>query len=96
MALKTLLKIIKIVINKLKKISFLRLDKTWVTFLIAGNWFDNFIIFNILKILNILNKNVSFNPGKINDGTNEIDHESFYIYDESESSEESWTNVNGC
>ena len=25
-----------------------------------------------------------------------IDHESFYIYDESESSEESWTNVNGC
>ncbi len=32
----------------------------------------------------------------VNDGTNEIDHESFYIYDESESSEESWTNVNGC
>jgi hypothetical protein len=32
----------------------------------------------------------------VNDGTNEVDHESYYIYDESESSEESWTNVNSC
>ena len=32
----------------------------------------------------------------VNDGTNEVNHESYYIYDESESSEESWTNVNGC
>ncbi len=32
----------------------------------------------------------------VNDGTNEVGHESYYIYDESESSEESWTNVNSC
>ncbi|MDA7555781.1 hypothetical protein N8809_03965 [Euryarchaeota archaeon] len=32
----------------------------------------------------------------VNDGTNEVNHESYYIYDESESSEESWTNVNSC
>jgi|TARA_B110000263_G_scaffold92314_1_gene80693 hypothetical protein len=32
----------------------------------------------------------------VNDGTNLVDHESHYIYDESESSEESWTNVNSC
>jgi len=32
----------------------------------------------------------------VNDGTNAVDHESYYIYDESESSEESWTNVNSC
>ena len=32
----------------------------------------------------------------VNDGTNEVNHESYYLYDESESSEESWTNVNSC
>lgn len=32
----------------------------------------------------------------VNDGTNEVNHESYYIYDESESSEESWTNVSSC
>lgn len=32
----------------------------------------------------------------VNDGTNEVNHESYYIYDESESSEESWTSVNSC
>ncbi|MBL6883112.1 MAG: hypothetical protein ISR09_01820 [Candidatus Thalassarchaeum sp.] len=32
----------------------------------------------------------------VNDGTNEVNYESYYLYDESESSEESWTNVNSC
>ena len=32
----------------------------------------------------------------VNDGTNEVNHQSYYIYDESESSEESWTSVNSC
>ena len=64
--------IIITVINKLNKISFFRLDNTKITFLIASDWLVNFINFNILKILTILNRKVSLSPGKIREGRNEI------------------------
>ena len=32
----------------------------------------------------------------VDDGSSVTDHQSHYIYDQSESSEESWTNVNEC
>ena len=57
---------------KLNKISFFLLSITKLIFLRAGILSLNFANFNILKILKILNKNVSFNPGNIRDGTNEI------------------------
>ena len=60
------------VMAKLNKISFFLLSITKLIFLRAGILSLNFANFNILKILKILNKNVSFNPGNIREGTNEI------------------------
>ena len=65
-------RIINTVIIKLNKISLFLLDKTWMTFLIADDWLVNLINFNILKILIILSKKVSFKPGNNKDGKNEI------------------------